>query len=1503
VERLKHHTLRLLTLLSAIVLLLSIVAMIVLNSGILDRIVKDQAVTLFNEQFFGRLELEELHLKFPNNVTLIKPRIYAPGEKVPALEARSLSLKFNFLTLLQPKIKRLYFRRFNADSLNARIIKEKNGKLNLVLLFESRDPDSTKTQLEYFFSKKLALKNSSITYTDNKNSPLTLRNINLELSSLTAKKQFLKGQIDKLQFNLPQNNFSLKQSTGNFLFSETRSEIIALKADGNQSKAELSVTVDHFNIFDLQEKKQLAHTTSFLNIQDLSIHSNDLKLFYPSLVLPEGLYTIKGNAKSKTDTIEILDALLTHVKSRVALKGTLLNLQNSTALAYNLECDSSKITSTFMDSLLKESSYTKIARNIGDITFFGKAKGNLKALQTDMTILSAHGELKMSALARKEESDQLAAKGTFELKNFKPQKVLGAGGEKSIFNASGNFEGKQSKKEIRLFTLGMKATNSLWQNQPLKEGTVSLKYENRRMATSILLKNNLTTLKLDAGIDWTENTPRYKVTGNTTALDLSKILASDQFKTDLNSTFELKGTGFDPKMVNLTSEIQFSPSTINSFQLKNRSKAAVEIAHNAGSSRINISSDFLDILAEGNYTLEELIALGKLTISGISREIASQNIWRTSMPVAENGTGNLKRPFIVNYRITLKEISPLILFMPVEKISMSGSAEGRAQYRNGHCSLGTSIKLARLQHQNDVLIEHFSADATLDCNAYATESASVAGKASSINYNGIKTGGILFTGIYKPSRLNIGIDLVSADPVRNISAKFSTVKSGSNYELTINKLSMTDADGKWQVSEGSQIMLGRTSARFNHLTLTKGTQLVLFDGELSNVQSGNFQCTLSNVQLRELKQFAINPSFDLLEGTINASVAFNGTPGSKTSTFKLDGKNIRYDEILIGTLHGTARHSANELRFDIHSSNQESENGTKQASPINTIEGSGTIPLILSYYPLQIHTANQQTVNASFHSENLSAQILKYLLPFFESSEGIIPTTLRITGKTPNPDIYLSSHLSNTKIKIEPTQVSYLLNGELYVTPKAIELRDITIRDDFNGTGKINGVVKLTNMEPGELSLGGRFNKLLLFNKKDKKDETSFGSITGTTNDILLHGTLSAPLIEGELRIDAADFSLYRKGANESAKYIGVNKFIEFIPRYPSKNSPDINKIPAKPADFYYSLLDILQIRNLKLSSVEPLKYSMIFDRLRGEQLETSINNLSLVVSKSNEQYRLFGSVNVIGGKYKFSNSSFDLQDGGSITWNNADIRSGVMDNLYGIKYITATNQQTGERDNVKLLLAITGILNEPLVGMGYYLNEQTQPFASTNIIGGQSSQIDPNAELNVISMLLSKQWYVRPGSSMQSSNIASNVGISAGTGMISSQISKVVQDIAGLESFNVNVGVDQHGALSGLDLYFALNVPGTDGKVRFIGTGRAPGIKESPLSDSYGTVQKIEYRITPKVYFEAYRSYGQTGTESSSSNLQKPTETWGASISYRERFYTWDQFWKRIIPSSGKKK
>jgi len=1509
VEKIRRYILLLLTGLSALILVLSIVAAVVLNSGVLDRYAREQLVLLFNKEFLGKLELREVRLNFPNRVVLIEPKIYEPGVAHPALSAREISSRFNFLMLLQPEIRRLSFRKISARNLQARIIERENGKRNIDIIFTSRKPDSSKAPLESFFCKKLVLENAAASWTENSagTAPKSYRaeNINLNISAFRIKKNLLSGVLEKGGFSLPSHAFSLREGSGKFHFSTSRSELLALKAKSGRSRAELSVSLDDFNIFAPGGSKnlldRLAASRSFVNINTLDLHTSDLKTFQPGLLLPEGLYRIRGNARAAEGSLHLLDSRIVRGKSRLALKGELLHLKDRKSLSFKVACDSSTVEPEFFTSLLSGNPYGQAAAQFGAVTFLGTAEGSLKQAKASLTVLSGIGKLSTDAEAQGDLDKKIAWKGSFAIDDLEAYRFVEAAGRKSgknLIRATGNFDGlSNGLKSLEKLALSAELKDSFWERQAISNGTLSIDYNRALLKTTVLLQNNAELLEAAGEIDWNNPKPGYKADGRIRKINLAKAFDAADFVTDLNGSFALKGEGFDPQSLNAGFAMRFEPSSINEFRLKDKSELAVAIAQREATSQVTVKSDFLDASIGGDYSLKQLMGALQLAAYGLTSEIRTRSLWNSALPVMESPPApEPDKPFKVTYRIDVRDIAPLVLVFPVRDIELQGSVSGELSYRSGFCTLSSLMDITSFSSRSGPKLGNFNGTATMDCSRKGVAKAILQGKAANLAVAGIKSANILFDAAYEPGQLSATLDGDLPDQAWKIRSAFSARHSKGTYDFTLNRFSAGNSAGSWQVPSRSHILISSSSATFNRLAVTKGNQEVILDGLLSGTKPGTFECTLSNVDLGGFGRKSPAGTQPTLAGTLNGKLTVSGAPGRKTSTLTLAGSNIRYDKLVLGSVRCSARHSGNRLGFDFRST-AATASGQTSSIPVNTIEGNGSLPLLINYFPLQIRIPEQQSVSASFRSDNLSAKFLEYVLPFFENAKGIIPTTLTIAGRTPKPDIYLTSRLRDTRITLEPTQVTYVLNGEVEVNPRQVELKDIVIRDMLQGTGRISGVIRLVQLEPKTLALGASCSKLMLFNKKDRKDETSFGTITGTTRNIGLHGDLSSPVVEGEMRIDNADFSLYRTGANESAKYVGAEKFIEFVPRYPAENSKNGtgNGSPQKPAEFYYSLLDILQIRELKLSSVEPLKYTVIFDRLRGEELEASIGNLYLIINKSNQRYRLYGSVNITDGKYRFSNTNFDLEDGGKITWNNAEIRDGRMDNLYGTRYLSV---------NVRLLLAITGTLNEPRVGMGYYLNEQMQPYASQSMIGGQPSQIDPNAEINVLSMLLSKQWYAPPGSTGQYGSIAvSSAGLSTGAGLVSSQLSRIVQNIAGVESFNVNLGVDKKGQLSGLDLYFAVNIPGTNGKVRFVGTGSSPDIRDKALFNYYGTSQKIEYRVTPKVYLEAYRSYGQLTGEASNTNLQRPSETWGASISYRERFHSWEQFWKRIAPSSDEKK
>lgn len=1518
-EHLKGIAIRILAALSALLLTLSVALAVVLNSGVIDNWAREAGTALFNKELRGRLEVERVELKFPDRIVLYSPKLYEPGEKRPALEARRLSARFNILSLLQPELTALHFRRISADSLQARLLEREDGTLNVERIFAPRVPDSTRAGIEAFSCRRLRLHGSALSYTALKEGVPTpafsATGMELALSSFSLQEGLTKGTLEELSFTLPKKSFRLSEGSARFLATDRRLEIIGLRAAAGGSRAALSVSLDDLDIFHLDPEQVLRRGISFVNLESLTLESRDLETLFPSLRLPEGTYTLKGDLKGNRNRATLLRMRLTHNGSDLKLKGDVMNLLDSETLAYRLKVDSSRVSGALLGELAPEGALREAALRSGGLLFSGTAEGTLNAVKSDLAFASGAGRGTLQASVGTGRKGALAYRGALALEGFEPHRLFAMDGAESTLNLKGTFSGTQGTGKESEAKADVTLSDSFWHRQPIGSGRVKADWKSGRLQFSAAFDDlRSTKLTLEGVGDFRPKDPRYRLKADMQGIDLARLLPGSTYATDISGLMALEGAGFDPSSMNAALTVQFRPSSLNGLRLPDGSRLSAALTQSAGSSTVTLKSDFLDLSLSGNYSLEQLSALAGYAASGVRREVARENIWERSAPPPLAADPLLRRPFTVNYSVNVKESAPLELLLPLGGVSFRGSAVGRAVSSSGTCSLTSSVDVPSLELRGSDTASGTALDrpftlgglnmqAALECSGSGIGNASLTGRVGALDAFGRKTGNASFTARYAPSSLSLKLRASVPDPDVRVEADIRAVRTAGTYRIAVGALSLADSSGSWGVAGRPVVQVERRAMRFERFTMQKGTQRLVLDGALGSREEGRFTASLSGFELSELQRFTLDPSLAPLSGTVDLSLGVEGSPASKSATLDIRGRRVRYERFLVGNVDAALRHRGEALTFTMRSGAQSEAGG---ALPLNTITGSGTVPLKVSYFPLRVSVPERRPVSASFDAPDLSAQVLEFALPFFASAEGRVPTTLRVRGRTPSPEVYLESELRGTRILVAPTEVAYTLDGALRITPQQLELRDLRLQDREGGTGSIQGTLKLRNLEPGALSVTARLQDLLLYDKQDKKDETSFGTIVGSSPSVRLSGDIASPVLEGQMRINRASFSLYRSRANESAKYVGAEKFIEFVPRHPAPRVPDEEKQKKRPkdAEFYYSLIDILEIRDFKLSGQEPMRYTMIFDRLRGEQLETTVNNLSLIVSKHNQRYRLFGSVQVAGGKYRFSNSNFDLESGGRISWNNDEIRDGAITDLYGSKFVSALYQPTAERDNVKLLLAITGTINEPRVAMGYYLNETAQPYAATTTLGSHSAQIDPNAELNVISMLLSRQWYIRPGSNGVGGGgiAASSVGLSAGTGLLSAQVSSAVRNLAGLESFNLNVGTGQDGALTGLDLYFAMHVPGTGGKLRFIGTGSSTDIKQSSLFGEYGTSQKLEYRITPKVSAEAYRSYGQTSSELISTNLQKPTETWGVSLSYKERFHTWDQFWRRLTGTSKQK-
>lgn len=1497
-DKLKQYILGFAIGVSALIFVLAVIISITLNSGTLNHFVKQRLTDYFNTEFRGKLIIEAIDLEFPSKITLHRPELFREHTEKPDVSAAKLTVNLNFLQLLSNSSS-LTIRSLHADSLFFHFERYPDGTTSIERIFSPRSGDTSGAPgFERFRCDNIKLSNCSAEYlnfTKENVEPEIIKEIDFQGKRFRYSHENISGIIRTIRFHLPRSNFTLQEGSAKLSLTNKRLEILDLKASTGKSSADLSMGIYEFNLFSSETVERHANSPATFSVKSANIHTDDLKLLLPRHSLPSGLYGISGKAEGRLRKLDIDKAFISHGNSFLSLKGELLNLNQTDFIGYRLETDSSRISEDFLQAAIQDSNFKNLVEPAGDLELSGYVQGNMHELYTELSIETDAGNAMFSLQAKKPGETPAGYNGEFVLQNFELHRfLLPNAPSMSSISCTGVFSGKGLFSQLTEAELSVDLQDSYWQEQELTQGIIDLSYNNDLLTTELALAGDNARIALQGKIDWSRNIPVYDGKGSVANLNLSKLFGRADITSNLTFSTHFSGSDFNPEKLNGNLLTLFSESVVNGYTLHEGSELTLRIVQKSSVSSVILKSDFLDFNAEGRYTFKEFLSGMNLTVQSAIRETAKNNIWQSS-PLPQPSSETIERDYSADYMLTVRDISPLAVFLPLKGYRLSGTVSGRSYRSNGSLHLTSSIRIEKFSRDNIFSLDSAAFEVTAAYDNDGITRASIQGNAFSLQAGSRSIDRFNLTADYNSGELNTNLDLRFHETEHSLKADITAVRDNNLYEITLGDLHSTGSEGTWQVNRGSRIDIGRNFTRLYGIKFEKEEQSITCNGVLSNELAGVFECTARNLDTREFEIFFPDAG---LKGTISSSLLVRGSPGAKTALLRLSGHDLVYDDVIIGDLGLEASHKGERLEADFST-------GRISPEPLNDITGTVSIPLRLNWSPPGISVPDNQPVAISCSSDHLSAEILEVLLPFFDTAEGTIPAKLVVRGKTPEPDIYFTAKLQDTEITVTPTETVYRLSGTIVIRPEKADFGNILIKDALGGTGRISGSAGLENLEATTVDLTASFENLLLFNKQDKKDETSFGTITGTSDRVRFYGDTSQPLLTGNLLITDADFTLYRTGSNESAKYVGAERFITFVPRHPEPADTSRSEEPSKPEspEFYYTLIDIVQIQNLQLKSAAPLKYNMIFDRTRSEQLETSLRNLSLTVNKNQQNYRLFGSVNITSGKYRFSNSNFDLDDGGRIVWNNVDIRNGVMENLFGRKYVNASNVQTGERDNVRLLLAIQGTLNNPNVQMGYFLNDDSQPYASDNMIGTQSSKIDPNAEPNVVSLLLTKQWYIRPGSQGGFGNVPfSSVGLSAGTGLLSSQISSFVEEAAGFESFSVNVGVDDQGALSGVEFSLAFAVPGTGGKVRFIGTGSSPDIRKTALFDYYGNSQQLEYRITPKLFFEAYRSYGLFGNDVTTTNLLEPQETFGVSLSFRERFYNWKQLWNRILGTGAEK-
>jgi hypothetical protein len=1556
---------------ATVFLTLTVLVGLLMKTGTVSQYVKHRLEQEFQQNFNGRLEIWKLNINFPIEVELLNSKVYIEDEYRPSATADSIAIKLSYFNYLEGGYSGVIIRNLLLSGLSFDVHESQSGELNFDRLLPEQKPAKSAPDSVSLFerlpnincdnfeirdlsvnwyrqddSRQTTKRISDVLPTGlwkvkngfHKTQVLELRDLGLKCNVKTAPK-FISGVLNQFTYQLPQHNFQLNKTSAYFFFSDTQAEILALDAQTNRSNLTLSASIRDVDLFAKPGLKTLKDKPVFVQLNSNQLHRQDISLFTDQL--PSTFETLALDVKIKGTFQKLgLEKCVAMVgKNQLRMRGQLNNVHDLNKLKGEFFLTDTRLNIDELSQLLNSEKLTSY-KHINDVVLQGSLSGSKQKLSADLDLSSGSGKGRIRFRA----SDWLAKtpgfSGRIDAFNVDLSTLMNDKRYKSSLNSRIDFNGSGKTFNDLKTSVALKLDSTMIANRWISNGIINAKLQNQVIETDMALVSRKQRLSFKASADISTPTVKVKASGKARRLNLRTLLNNEDYPSNLNFVFNMNASGRKLGDLSAAADVRFDSSMLRGVEIEHETTASFRIEQDTDGSSIEVASDIIEFNAFGDFDLGRLKTIGEYETRAILKELSENNIFRkqfsiseklgfssADLNVAEDSVFKFPKLKMV-FDAHLKNPKKVARIFEIGEFEAEGTFRGVIESSEDQFKFRSNANLESLRFKDQIaaLALKYSINYTDSLIAEPSENRSRFLNIVEFDADKLRLGNSIFFGsnvLFDYKKRNLYLNIRTSDKSTDGLLDLETVIDFNDdlYDIDLKNFSFATTQVLWQLNPDARIRFSRKEIALENVILQNYDQLIRLEGVLTLAGYGEIDLKIKDLDLSELRYFIFDEKDKRFEGILNLNGQIVGTLEDPQLDMDLFIDNLAYMVIDVGHVELSSNYKQQLLSLDLDINRNKSRTDSLKLKPykVNQLKLDGRLPIDLSFVTVEERFLNTSPIDVRLSSPNISPKVIEYFLPFFKNSNGPIPVKAFVGNYFRDPNIKIKSKLKNFITTVEPSGVTYKINGDLDITDSYIRPKNMVFQDYSGGSGVLTGEIIMDFFSVDRLNLKGTCSSLELLNKTDSGDQLFWGTVEGSSQNLSLSGTLDNPLFRGELFVDDANFSMLRSQAASSSQVAEASRFVKFVARPdPMKTDLDnfnssLNKTLYLFEDnqteseniFQTTFLDKLLIRDFILKNNRRLIFNMIFDRYSGEKLQTEINNLLMTVNKTGQEYTATGVVNMTSGKYNFATAAFDIQPEARVTWNNTDIREGKMENVFANRELRILDRQTNQIDDVTLSLYVGGTLDNPQVDMGYYFNQQAQPYSASESFGERTSTIDPNAQLNVMTLLFANQWYNKPGSSQsfESNTAISSVGLSTGAGLISAQLSRLASGISGLESVDLNITRDAEGAPVGVDLTVALTVPGTDGRLKLITSGTTSKTElDNQNAGYYSNAQRLEYQLTNNLVVEAYRTFGLNRNSVGYGFGDQVSEIWGLSVAYRENFRTWSELWNRIFKSGSDK-
>ncbi|KAB2814273.1 translocation/assembly module TamB domain-containing protein [Phaeocystidibacter luteus] len=1413
-----------------------------------------QEGTAYLKSEFGiEVQIESASFQLPNRVVL--KGVYAPDHRQDTMiYAQHILFEFsgfrnNHLYAGDVELDKgkLLMRKYETDSL-----------FNFAMWLENFNSEDTTTSEVPFQMTFDDIKISDFTYAKHplgcdECTWLDFKDAEVRVSDFKLNGGNVSGDIERLEYR-DDRRFSLHQFSGYAALQETYMELtdLSFKTDSSEvvgwARLEYRDMGDFSNFLDDVRIKG--------KFEKGVVSSNEFRSYIPQF--PQfDQFEFKGSVEGTVNDLKASRVDVAVGNSKFFGDVSLVDCTEPEKLylnAYVGFCktngsDLSRYLAQFIDSEIPE-----LAQKFTDIDLSGHYEGTLADFTTNGEIITNLGLADVN-LSFKDLSDldQVTYNGRLTLESFDLATLLD-NPELGYLSTSGSVSGRGLTAESVNASIDVSASRADYNGYSYRNINVLGDVVDGRFTGKFDIHDKNLNVDFDGELDFGSDTATFDFVALVDSTDLHSVgLISDTvsyFGAKVVADFSIYNGEWWQGKVELDS-ITYRRGT-ERFQYDE-----VElVSSNAGSiTRNELSSDFMDVLIEGEYKLLKIHEPLLMAFANVNKHFEYEPSFTS--------------PISCTYDITLKETDLLTkLLVPGVRFAygtrLSGSLNSndlgiQLNYSSPGMDLyGTYFDTTaiRVRGRDGVYKVRSNIRSIFGDGDYETESiafnSDVHGDSATLDLRGVIQ------------------DSVNSDVHFN---GYVVMPTESSFKVHWNSAQFNVGIDTLRMAPENTLVIDGERIEFVNYALTGTNGELYLDGYLSEEPYEVLRARLKNLNLSILN-YLLRQEGTYFEGFADGTIILNDLLGSPSMAGYVDVDSLKLNSYDLGTL-------ALNVDWDIASNIQKLNGsitlGTRQTLGIEgRIAQDSTQPLL---------------VDIDLSRFRLNA-FNPYMQGILDNLRGTVEGKIRVAGTLDKPTLDGDLELPNAAFGIPFLGTDYNFEGSptIHLSSDRIVLDRVKIRDTKEGSsGYASGFINHRNLSDLTFDLDIEAQDMLGMDLKEGQNQFFFGKAYASGRVKIV-----GPTDQMNLRIDVeAEEGTSLKLPLSSPTEVGKSDFITFVDPTESVDSTAFGfRREAKVDDL--GGLSITVNANMKPEA----EVRLVMDEAVGGEIVGQGSGLIKINLSAAGDLSILGNYQVTEGLYKFRMrnivaNDFIIQEGSTLNWTGdpfdatIDLKAIHTTRTTLTGMVTPGNGYNGQRVRVNLIMHLTGPLMNPNITFDIEVPNVQSSWQEE--IKNRLNDQDKLTE-NAFSLLVTNSFW-NPENSIvedvgqQSVNQLANV-------MSNWAANSVFGDFADI---NLSYNTFNEPEVEGSEWEVSVSKAFIDDRIR-VNTA-----VDIPSGDNTGAAQQtvtgdieVEYKITEDGRFRA-KAFNRSNQNNPALDQLSPYSQ-GVSVFYRADFDSWDELVQKIF-------